>query len=71
MMHLQCPLTPLENSLREAAGQVGYDGGFIAHYLVPVIYPAGLTPQTQLVLGASVLLLNGLVYSWVLLRKKH
>lgn len=71
LMHLQCPLTPLENSLREAAGQVGYDGGFIAHYLIPVIYPAGLTPQTQLVLGASVLLLNGLVYSWVLLRKKH
>ncbi len=71
LMHLQCPLTPLENFLREAAGQVGYDGGFIAHYLMPVIYPAGLTPQIQLGLGALVVLLNGLVYSWVLLRKKR
>lgn len=71
LMHLQCPLTPLENSLREAAGQVGYDGGFITHYLIPVIYPAGLTPQIQLMLGALVVLLNGLVYSWVLLRKKR
>lgn len=71
LLHLQCPLTPLENHLREAAGQAGYDGGFIAHYLIPMIYPAGLTPRIQLGLGALVVVLNGLVYSWVLLRKKR
>ncbi|MGE8498722.1 MAG: DUF2784 domain-containing protein [Pseudomonas sp.] len=62
VMHLQCPLTPLENSLRHTAGEAGYDGGFIEHYLVPIIYPAGLTPQIQLWLGAFVLIVNLLVY---------
>ena len=38
-----CPLTPLENSFREAAGEVGVSGSFVEHYLVPVIYPAALT----------------------------
>lgn len=60
---LQCPLTPLENALRQAAGQAGYDGGFIAHYLLPLIYPAGLTAAQQIWLGAVVLLLNALVYA--------
>lgn len=71
LLHLQCPLTPLENYLREAAGQAGYEGDFIAHYLIPTIYPAGLTPRIQLGLGAFVLLLNMLIYAWVLLRKKR
>ena len=57
--------------MREAAGQAGYDGGFIAHYLMPTIYPAGLTPRIQLGLAAFVLLLNGLIYAWVLLRVKR
>ncbi|MBK34644.1 MAG: hypothetical protein CME26_03815 [Gemmatimonadetes bacterium] len=42
-----CPLTPLENVLRESGGEAGYPGGFIEHYLVPVIYPPGLTRGTQ------------------------
>ena len=71
LLHLQCPLTPLENNLREAAGQAGYEGGFIAHYLIPTIYPAGLTPRIQLGLGVFVLLLNALIYAWVLLRVKR
>ena len=70
VLHLQCPLTPLENSLRQAAGQAGYAGGFVEHYLVPVIYPAGLTPQVQLWLGAFVLLFNVLIYTRLLLRRK-
>jgi hypothetical protein len=70
-MHWQCPLTPLENSLRQAAGQAGYAGGFIEHYLVPVIYPAGLTPQIQQCLGIAVLLLNGLIYTVVLRRVRR
>ena len=53
-----CPLTPLEKSLRAAAGQAGYEGGFIEHYLLPVLYPAGLTRGVQLVLGAAVIAVN-------------
>jgi hypothetical protein len=69
--HLQCPLTPLENSLRVAAGQAGYSGSFVEHYLIPLIYPAGLTPQIQLWLGGLVLALNLLIYTLLLLRLKR
>ena len=68
LLHLDCPLTPLENQLRQAAGQAGYDGGFVEHYLIPLIYPAGLTPQIQLWLGAVVLAINVPVYLWLLWR---
>ncbi|MCO6057750.1 DUF2784 domain-containing protein [Pseudomonas sp. MOB-449] len=60
--HLVCPLTPLENRLRRAAGEQGYSGGFIEHYLVPLIYPAGLTPGIQLWLGVFVLVINLVPY---------
>lgn len=60
-----CPLTPLENALRARAGDAGYAGGFIRHYLEPVIYPGGLTPGIQLVLGALVVAINGVVYALV------
>lgn len=58
-----CPLTPLENNLRFLAGEVGYRGGFIDHYLIPVIYPTGLTHGMQLTLGTFVLLLNAIAYT--------
>jgi hypothetical protein len=57
-----CPLTPLENHLRHLGGEAGYSGGFIAHYLQPVLYPAGLSPRTQIVLGIFVVLLNLAIY---------
>jgi hypothetical protein len=63
-----CPLTPLENALRHRAGQQEYSGGFIEHYLLPAIYPSGLTPRIQLVLGTFVLLINLFAYG-VLLRR--
>lgn|SRR5689334_9098142 len=59
-----CPLTPLENTLRSRAGESGYGGGFIDHYLTPIIYPSGLTPQIQMLLGIAVLVLNVAVYAW-------
>ncbi|MHC8361422.1 DUF2784 domain-containing protein [Pseudomonas sp. LS2P72] len=62
VFHLICPLTEWENLMRDAAGQTGYSGGFIEHYVWPVIYPAGLTPAIQLGLGSVVLLVNVLVY---------
>ena len=64
-----CPLTPLEQSLRRQAGMAGYEGGFIEHYILPVLYPAGLTRHIQLVLGAIVLALNLSIYLCVFLRR--
>lgn len=58
-----CPLTPLENTLRRQAGEGGYDGGFVEHYLIPLIYPEGLTREWQWALGAGVLLVNLAVYA--------
>jgi hypothetical protein len=58
-----CPLTPIENDLRRRAGEVGYSGGFIEHYLLPVIYPDGLTRNVQLVLGGIVVGLNLALYA--------
>lgn len=63
-----CPLTPLENSLRARAGQAGYSGGFIEHYLLPAMYPAGLTPRIQTALGSAVLVINAVAYA-VLIRR--
>ncbi|CAM3733617.1 DUF2784 domain-containing protein [Ectopseudomonas alcaliphila] len=70
-LHLGCPLTPWENQLRGMAGQAGYDGGFIEHYLIPLIYPAGLTPQIQIWLGAIVVLVNLTVYAWLIWRWRN
>ena len=58
-----CPLTPLENALRRAAGQAGYGGGFVEHYLLALIYPDGLTRGVQFGLGLFVALLNLAVYA--------
>jgi hypothetical protein len=65
-----CPLTPLENRLRIAAGLEGYKGGFVEHYILPVLYPAGLTRNVQLVLGALVIGMNLIVYAVVLRRRR-
>lgn len=62
MLHLMCPLTEWENLMRTAAGDTGYGGGFIEHYIWPLIYPAGLTPTIQLGLGSVVLAINLAVY---------
>ncbi|MBW1729272.1 MAG: DUF2784 domain-containing protein [Deltaproteobacteria bacterium] len=63
-----CPLTPLEQRLRQAAGQFGYSGGFIEHYLLPVLYPAYLSRELQIVLGTFVIVMNIAVYGWVIAR---
>ena len=57
-----CPLTPLEVALRRGAGEAGYGGDFVEHYLVALIYPAGLTRELQVSIGVAVLLINLLVY---------
>src|SRR5512135_960660 len=63
-----CPLTPLENLLRDLAGQQGYSGGFIEHVLTPVLYPLGLTRDLQLALGTFVVVINLVVYAWAIRR---
>ena len=65
-----CPLTPLEVWLRRRAGQTGYRGDFIDHYVLPLLYPAGLTRELQIGLGAAALLLNLVVYGWCLRRRR-
>jgi hypothetical protein len=63
-----CPLTPLENSLRRAGGASEYSVGFIEHYIVPIIYPAELTRELQILLGAIMLLVNLAIY-WIVWRR--
>lgn len=65
-----CPLTPLENHLRQISGQPGYGGGCIDHYLVPLIYPPGLTRAMQIGLGIVLLLLNIAIYVFLWHRQK-
>lgn len=60
-----CPLTPLENHYRALAGQAGFEGGFVEHYLLALIYPAGLTANIQWLLGAGVAVINFLIYGWI------
>ena len=66
-----CPLTPLENALRGAGGAAGYEGGFVEHYLLPLLYPAALTRELQWLLGGGLLLFNVLVYLLVWWRRRR
>jgi Protein of Unknown function (DUF2784) len=65
-----CPLTPLENYLRSAGGEAGYTQSFIERYLFSVIYPDGLTRDIQTALGVAVVVLNAVIYSIVVLRRR-
>src|SRR5262245_61866114 len=66
-----CPLTDVENALRAEAGQSGYPGGFIDHYLLSIIYPAGLTREVQLVLAVGVVTINAFIYGWLYRRRRN
>jgi len=63
-----CPLTPFENWLRAHAGEVGYTGDFTSHYVMPLVYPEGLTRELQLIIAAVVLVVNAVVYAVVIRR---
>ena len=66
-----CPLTYLENFLRIKAGQSGYTGSFIEHYLLNIIYPSGLTREIQFALAATVVVVNIAIYGWLFSRRRH
>jgi hypothetical protein len=65
-----CPLTPLENWLRLRGGEQGYSGGFIEHYLLPVIYPGDLTRTVQVTLAALVVVVNVAAYTYVWIHRR-
>lgn len=66
-----CPLTPLENRLRAQAGESGYGGSFVENYLVPLIYPPGLTSDVQWLLGGLVVAVNVVAYAIVIRRLRR
>jgi len=66
-----CPLTPLEKRLREGSGLEGYEGGFVEHYVLPMLYPTGLTRGVQLVLGALVIGINLAIYGFIIKRRRR
>ena len=65
-----CPLTPIENELRRRAGEAGYSGGFVEHYVLHALYPSGLTRTVQWALGTFVALLNLGVYAYLYRRRR-
>ena len=65
-----CPLTPLENMLRRSAGDSGYAGSFVEHYVTSIVYPASLSRDWQLALAGVVIAVNALVY-WLVWRKRR
>lgn len=60
-----CPLTPLENRLRLAAGEGGYAGGFVDNYVLPVLYPENLSRPDQVVLAILLVTINIIIYALV------
>ena len=65
-----CPLTPLEIKFRAAGGGGHYSSGFIEHYILPVIYPAGLSRELQTTMGVALLVVNALVYLGLIIKYK-
>ena len=70
LMGWTCPLTPFENWLRDRGGETGYSGGFIEHYLTPLIYPDGLTRGMQFAIGAFVIAINLAAYAMIWRRRR-
>ena len=66
-----CPLTTLENRFRERAGMAGYEESCLEHYVFRILYPEGLTRETQLALGAAVIAFNCAMYAWLYWRAHH
>ncbi|HJR76683.1 MAG TPA: DUF2784 domain-containing protein [Nitrospiraceae bacterium] len=66
-----CPLTPLENRLLDRSGESAYEGDFIGHYLVSLLYPNELTRSLQIVLGFLVVLVNAGAYGWLFFSRRR
>ena len=66
-----CPLTPLENFLRERGGEAGYAGGFIEHYVALFLYPENLTVKLRYLLGLGLVAVNLIIYGYVFLARRR
>lgn len=66
-----CPLTPLENFLRERGGEAGYAGGFIEHYVALLLYPENLTIELRYLLGLGLVAVNLIIYGYVFLARRR
>jgi hypothetical protein len=71
LMGWVCPLTPLEGHFRRLGGESGYGGGFIQHYLEPLLYPLGLTAERQVLLGLGVVGITAVVYARFWQQRRH
>lgn len=69
-LQLICPLTTLENKLKQLGGEQGFEGGFIEYYASLILY-AHITPQIQIFLGALVILINLVIYWYIFRRSRH
>jgi hypothetical protein len=65
-----CPLTPLERELRRRAGESAYQGDFVSHYLLPLLYPRGLTRAAQVWVAVLVVGVNLAIYAMLLTRRR-
>ncbi len=65
-----CPLTYLENYLLELGNANSYEGSFIQHYLIPIVYPSGLTTDIQILLGSAVIVINLFIY-YIIWRNRY
>lgn len=65
LVPLPCPLTRWEQALRQLAGEAGYTGGFIGHYIMPLVYPGPLSEQVIILMTVGLLAWNGVVYGFV------
>lgn len=68
---LTCPLTPIENYFRSLAGQAGYPGGFVEHYIGQLVYPAGMPRKLELVAAASIIAWNFVVYAFLVWKHRR
>jgi hypothetical protein len=68
-LNAPCPLTPWEQQLLLRAGEEAYRGGFVDHYIVPLIYPDA-NPRFFLEAGIFLLVLNCVVYAWIIMRMR-
>jgi hypothetical protein len=69
--NLVCPLTPLENLLRQYGGQTGYEAGFIEHYVSMLLYPDNLTLELRYVLGLVLIAVNAAIYGYILMSRRR
>ena len=60
-----CPLTYLENWFLYEGELSTYSNDFINNYILPIIYPEGLTNEIQINLVILLIIINALIYGLI------